>query len=105
MPWKLLILLACLTPSCILTRGQTGPLARYEYQQPQMGLPFRIVLYAPDRSSADAASTAAFARIKQLNDIMSDYDADSELSRLSRSSGQGRAVAVSDDLWIVLKRA
>ena len=51
------------------------------------------------------SADAAFQRIKQLNDIMSDYDADSELSRLSRTSGQGLDVALSDDLWLVLLRA
>ena len=70
-----------------------------------MGLPFRIVLYAPEKTSADAAAEAAFARIKQLNDIMSDYDTDSELSRLSQTAGSGKSVRVSDDLWRVLKRS
>jgi thiamine biosynthesis lipoprotein len=70
-----------------------------------MGLPFRIVLYASAESQADAAANAAFARISQLNDILSDYDPDSELSRLSRTSGSGRAVKVSDDLWNVLERS
>jgi thiamine biosynthesis lipoprotein len=70
-----------------------------------MGMPFRIVLYAPTQSAGDAAAEAAFARIKQLNDIMSDYDADSELSKLSRSSGSRREVPVSEDLWFVLNRA
>ena len=80
-------------------------LSRYEFTQAEMGLPFRIVLYAPDQLSAETASLAVFERIKQLNDIMSDYEADSELSRLSRTSGGGRAVKVSDDLWRVLFRA
>src|ERR1043166_66798 len=80
-------------------------LSRFEYTQPQMGLPFRIVLYAPDKVSADAAANAAFARIKQLNDILSDYDTDSELSRLSQTAGSGKAVHVSDDLWRVLERS
>jgi thiamine biosynthesis lipoprotein len=80
-------------------------LSRLEYAQPQMGLPFRIVLYAPDKVSADAAANAAFARIKQLNDILSDYDTDSELSRLSQTAGSGKAVHVSDDLWRVLERS
>ncbi|HTD65784.1 MAG TPA: FAD:protein FMN transferase, partial [Candidatus Limnocylindria bacterium] len=83
----------------------TRTLQRYEFQQPQMGLPFRMVLYAPDRASADTASSNAFARIKQLNDVMSDYEFDSELSTLSRSSGEGKAVPVSDDLWFVLERS
>jgi len=64
-----------------------------------------MVLYAPDRASADTASSNAFARIKQLNDVMSDYEFDSELSTLSRSSGEGKAVPVSDDLWFVLERS
>jgi len=70
-----------------------------------MGVPFRIVLYAPEKISADAAVDAAFARIKQLNDSLSDYDTDSELSRLSQTAGSGKVVRVSDDLWRVLERA
>ena len=63
------------------------------------------MLYARNQRSADAASANAFRRIKQLNDIMTDYDADSELSKLSRTSGRGEEVRVSDDLWRVLQRA
>ncbi len=70
-----------------------------------MGLPFRIVLYAPDEPTAEAAARAAFDRIRQLNAILSDYEDDSELSRLSRTAGSGQAVKVSDELWLVLKRA
>lgn len=36
---------------------------------------------------------------------MSDYTPESELGRLSRTSGQGKAVPVSADLWRVLERA
>jgi len=70
-----------------------------------MGVPFRIVLYAPDKPTADQAARAAFGRITQLNDILSDYDTDSELSRLSQTAGSGRAVQASPDLWFVLKRS
>lgn len=70
-----------------------------------MGMPFRVVLYAENPAKANAGARAAFARIQQLNDILSDYDASSELSRLSRTSGSGQAVRVSDDLWRVLARA
>ena len=70
-----------------------------------MGMPFRIVLYAADRNSADTAAEAAFARVAQLNAIMSDYDTDSELSRLSQTAGQGKVVRVSDDLWRMLERS
>ena len=66
---------------------------------------FRMVLYASSRVQADQAADVAYHRIQQLNDIMSDYDPDSELSKLSASSGSGRAVPVSPDLWFVLERA
>lgn len=85
--------------------SQPTPLARYEFTEPQMGLPFRIVLYAKTKTDADAAASAAFARIKQLNDILSDYDPDSELSKLSRTSGSGQKIKLSHDLWFVLQRA
>ena len=94
----LLFLLGC-------TVAEAGDLTRYEYRQPEMGMAFRIVLYASIPSQADHAADLAFQRIKQLNDIMSDYDEDSELSKLSASSGSGQAVPVSPDLWLVLKRA
>lgn len=78
-------------------------LSRHEFTRPEMGLSFRIVLYADSPERAKRAADAAFARIQQLNDILSDYDSDSELSRLSMSSGQGRVVPVSADLWRVLE--
>jgi thiamine biosynthesis lipoprotein len=80
-------------------------LERYEFERPEMGMSFRIVMYALAQTNAQAASEAAFERIKQLNDIMSDYDEESELSKLSRLSGTGRAIPVSPDLWFVLSRA
>src|SRR5438876_749187 len=96
---------ALVAASCLSHERGKAALTRYEYQQPQMGLPFRIVLYAPDEMTAKANAEAAFKRIAQLNDILSDYEADSELSRLSRTSGQGREIPVSEDLWRVIERA
>jgi thiamine biosynthesis lipoprotein len=70
-----------------------------------MGVPFRIVLYAPDKEHAQAAAKAAFDRVAELNEIMSDYETNSELSVLSASAGQGKAVKLSPELWLVLSRA
>lgn len=70
-----------------------------------MGMPFSILLYSADPQAANRAAAAAFARIHGLNGVMSDYDPNSELSRLSDTAGSGKAVKVSDDLWIVLSRA
>jgi FAD:protein FMN transferase len=80
-------------------------LARYEFTEPQMGVPFKIVVYAPSDEAANRAVTAAYARVSALNAILSDYEEDSELSRLSRGAPHAEAVKVSDDLWYVLSRA
>ena len=77
---------------------------RFAFEKAEMGLPFRITLFASDEKTAKAAADAAFARIEALNGVLSDYDDESELSRLSRTSGSGKAVRVSDDLWRVLER-
>jgi FAD:protein FMN transferase len=94
-----------LCASCVSTRTDVVSLNRYEFDRAEMGVPFRIVLYAPSQDIATRAGEAAYARIKQLNGIMSDYEADSELTRLSLTSGTGQAVHVSPDLWVVLQRA
>ena len=90
---------------CRTTPPEPPQLERFEYTEPQMGVPFRIVLYAPGRAEADPAARAAFHRISALNAILSDYEFDSELSRLSRTAGSGEAVALSPELWTVLERA
>jgi FAD:protein FMN transferase len=100
--WMLLFLTFELTTTPFV-RG--AELTRFESQRPEMGMAFRIVFYAKDQAAANRAAEAAFSRIKQLNDIMSDYDEDSELSKLSQSSGSGKAVPLSPDLWFVLSRA
>src|SRR5207302_9006251 len=79
------------------------PEQRFVFEKAEMGVPFCITLYAADEASARVAADAAFERVEVLNSILSDYDPDSELSRLSQTSGQGRAVPVSGDLWHVLE--
>ena len=85
--------------------AEDAALERFEFTQKQMGVPFRIVLYAPGERVANHAADAAFARIKQLNGILSDYEPESELMQLCKTAGQGRPVEVGDDLWFVLVRS
>jgi len=89
----------------VLSSPAGEPLQKFVYEKAEMGLPFRISMYAQDEATAKAAAEAGFERIAVLNSILSDYDPDSELSRLSQTSGQGKAVPVSNDLWRVLVRA
>src|SRR5947209_20450463 len=79
-------------------------LERFTFTEPHMGTTARIVLYAPDAATAKTAADAAFARIAELNKILSDYDPDSELMRLCKHAG-GEPVAVSVDLFRVLAEA
>jgi len=78
---------------------------RFQFTQMEMAVPIKIVLYSEDASTASRAAEAAFARIHQLNAVLSDYDPESELRRLCRSTGSGGYIAVSEDLWQVLNYA
>lgn len=85
--------------------SQDLKLERFEFDDTQMGMAFRIVLYAADASAAHTASRAAFARIQALNQIFSDYETESELNLLSQQAGQEEPVPLSPELWCVLERA
>lgn len=87
----------------LLAATPAAELARYEYSQVHMGMPFTLVLYAADETTANRASEAAYERISELDRTLSDFKPDSELSRLSASSGQGTSVRVGEDLWRVLE--
>jgi FAD:protein FMN transferase len=69
-----------------------------------MGTTARIVAYATSSEAATAAVRKAFERIRELDSVLSDYQAESELSRLSHQSG-GPPVKVGDDLLRVLLAA
>ncbi len=77
-------------------------LQRYEFSHKSMGTIFRIICYTDQRDVAIQKSVEAFNRIDELNFIMSDYLPDSELNRLSRSSGSGEFIQVSPDLLKVI---
>lgn len=79
-------------------------LERFTFTQVHMGMEARIVVYAPSSEVAETACRAAFARIGELDSIMSDYRRDSELNRLCDRAG-GDPVRVSDDLFRVLARS
>jgi thiamine biosynthesis lipoprotein len=88
----LLLLSAYPTPS----PNQT--LNAYQAVEPHMGTLFRIKLYTQDETAAQQGFRAAFERITQLDQILSDYQSQSELSRISREA-VGHPVRVSDDLF------
>jgi thiamine biosynthesis lipoprotein len=83
--------------------GAAAPV-KYSFSEPHMGTLFKVVLYAPDEATAKKAAAAAFARVAELNRIMSDYVADSELMRLCKQAG-GPPAAVSAELFDILQQA
>jgi FAD:protein FMN transferase len=94
-PLLLLVLVAAV-------RAET-PLARYSFSEIHMGCQWKIVLYAADKAVANRAARAAYDRVEELNRVLSDYDPESELSRLSDSAPSREPVQTSDDLWRVLE--
>ncbi len=84
--------------------GKEERLEKFVFEKAEMGLPFRVSFYAADAATAKAAADAAFERVAVLNGILSDYDPESELSRLSQTSGWGKVVPVSSTLWPLLVR-
>jgi thiamine biosynthesis lipoprotein len=96
---------------CSMTQPTVRPpgtdLSRHEFESKHMGTTFRVVLYAPDAGTAKTAADAAFARVAELDAVMSDYKKDSELMRLCRAFATEvrEPVPVSEDLFRVLARA
>jgi thiamine biosynthesis lipoprotein len=83
---------------------QTHSIHRYEYSIKRMGTRMRVVLYVQDAMAGQRAATAAFERIEELEQTLSDYREDSELNRLARES-VNRPQGVSPELFSVLTQA
>lgn len=98
------VLLVWICAAALGRAGEDVPLTRYEYAQVHLGVRTRLVVYTPDEATAARACTAAFQRIAELEDRLSDYRPASELSRLGAQAG-GPPVPVSDGLFFILQRA
>ena len=88
----------------LLLTSAEQDLARFTFAETHMGSRVQITLYAPDEASAKRGAMAAFARVAELDGIMSDYRPTSELMRLCQRAGGG-PVPVGEDLFLVLSRA
>jgi len=99
--WAALCLLGLAVGACVA--HPTGS-QRFEYFRIQMGTRVQIILYADSEELARQAATAAFERIQNLDEILTDYNPESELMRLCREASR-RPVPVSGDLLSVLDRS
>ncbi|HEX7120994.1 MAG TPA: FAD:protein FMN transferase [Gemmatimonadaceae bacterium] len=83
--------------------GVSEAQVRREFTEVHMGVPVRLVLHAPSDSVARAAARAAFARVAELDEKMSDYRPGSEVRRLATRSRVW--TQLSPELFRVLARA
>lgn len=86
-----------------LTAGPRASIAqeleRYEFSAEKMGVPVRVVLYAPDANRAENAANAVWKRFDELNAALSDYDPESEIIQVCRQAGTSdEPIAISADL-------
>jgi FAD:protein FMN transferase len=90
--------------SAVLESGVPDALTRFDFARLHMGTVVRIVLYAPHEPGARSAADAAFARIEELESILSHFREDSEVNRLSRDGYRGNFEA-SPALFEVLQQS
>ena len=95
---------ALLLAALLLASGCGRRLTEVKVSQMHMGMQVDLIVWAPSVAEGQKACATAFERIGQLNLIFSDYEADSEVSRLCRESGRG-PVKVSHELFTVLETA
>ncbi|TAG49596.1 MAG: FAD:protein FMN transferase [Runella slithyformis] len=78
---------------------------RYEFSAVKLGTLCKIIFYAPDSAFAHSASQKAWKKIDELNEILSDYNENSEIRRLADSSGMGRKIQVSKVLYDIIEHS
>jgi thiamine biosynthesis lipoprotein len=82
-------------------RLPAGEILRLEQSLDAMGSVYTIVAYGEDRSKMLAAADEAFEEVRRLDRMLSNYRADSELSRLNRAAAEA-PVPVSEELFTLL---
>ncbi|MBN1491477.1 MAG: FAD:protein FMN transferase [Phycisphaerae bacterium] len=85
-------------------REESNSPARVAQSREVMGTLACVTAIAPDETTARAAVEAAYARLDDVNRLMSDYRADSEIGRLNALSA-GESLIVSPETFYCLQRA
>jgi FAD:protein FMN transferase len=83
---------------------QRAALDRFTFSELHMGVRTNITVYARNSEQARRACSRAFARMAQLENVMSDYRINSELNQLNAHAG-GPPLPISADLFFVLSHA
>lgn len=100
-------LLAFLTMSAFVASSfADDELTRFEFSEQKMGVPVSVILYAGSPEKAQEAVDAVWKRFDELNDVLSDWDPESEIVRVCRMAGEsGESVAVSNELRHALEES
>lgn len=102
------VVLAGLVWGCFDAGAAAGPMVegmvRITAERELMGTRFRIDVLAEDARLGSESIEAAFAEVGRAEGILSNWDADSQISEVNRAAGV-QPVLVSDDLAAVLRRA
>ena len=85
------------SPESRVPSPETAPV-RYEASHEAMGTIYTVVAYGRDQTSLSEAVGQVFEEIDQLDDQMSNYKPESELSAINRDAAQ-RDVTVSPELF------
>ncbi len=98
------IALALLGCAAGVRGGEARRLVRVWDGATPMGTYMIVTVYAADEAAGRAAIAAAFARVEEIEAATSHFREASDLSRLNQAAG-GPAMAVSKDLWALLRRS
>ena len=74
---------------------------RLESSVVAMGSAYSVVVYGEDRTRMEEAVDAAFAEVQRLDQMLSNYKPESELSEINRYAGE-RPVAVTQEMFDLL---
>ena len=86
----------------VAAQPQPQPL-RLEKSADAMGSTYTIDLYGPDRIVMEDAADAAFDEVRRIDELLSNYKPDSELSKVNRLAAQG-PMKISPELFDLLSR-
>jgi len=83
--------------------GASQQALRLEKSGDAMGSTYTVELYGTDRIAMEAAADAAFDEVRRLDDMLSNYKPDSELSQVNRRAAQA-PVKVSPEFFQLLEK-
>lgn len=79
-------------------------LTKHHFSEPHLGTVVHLVFYSKSKESAAELAKQCFQRVVELDAVLSDYQSNSELSKLCKKQ-IGEPHQVSDDLFTVLEQA